>query len=227
MDDSRAAPASVLDIFNPFGAPVYYRETVTSTMDEARFLAAEGAVSGTVMAAGYQRAGRGRAGRLWNMGRKESLPFTLILRYPAVTAIPQCLTLRTGLAVSLAIEDFVEAVIPSAVPAGRVQVKWPNDIMLIQKDGYGKKAAGILAEATGFAGDSGGMVYLGIGINVAQKGFPPELEKKACSIAGTLYPERSGLAALAAAACRAVLAENRFILLEKILARLYAELEVS
>ncbi|MDR2049186.1 MAG: biotin--[acetyl-CoA-carboxylase] ligase family protein [Treponema sp.] len=235
MDDPRKVPAAprVLDIANPFGAPVYYRENLTSTMDAARALVLSGlpefgeppgpsAPHGTVIVAGYQSAGRGRAGRPWNMGRGESLPLTLILRYPALTAIPQCLTLRAGLALSLAIEDFVEIAAPPALPAGRVLVKWPNDIMLIQTDGRGKKAAGILAEAAGFSGDSGGTVYLGMGINIAQGEFPPELERKACSIAGTLCPEESG-----AGPFRAKLAKGRFILLEKILVRLYDELEGS
>ncbi|MDR0585764.1 MAG: biotin--[acetyl-CoA-carboxylase] ligase family protein [Treponema sp.] len=257
MDDTRKIPAEprILDLANPFGAPVYYRETVTSTMDEARALAgppespcaAGSAPHGTVIAAGYQSAGRGRSGRPWNMGRGESLPFTVILRYPDFAAVPPCLTLRTGLALSLAIEDFMEAAgrpvpNPARLPgpetlAGRVQVKWPNDIMLIQADGRGKKAAGILAETAGIfaeaAGSSGGSgngtVYLGVGINVAQRDFPPELEKKACSIAGTLYPEIPGAAgsgAEAEARC-AGLAEKRFVLLEKAIARLYAELEDS
>jgi BirA family biotin operon repressor/biotin-[acetyl-CoA-carboxylase] ligase len=231
MDPKVPAAPHTLGCANPFGAPVYYRETVDSTMDAARALAGlpePAAPHGTVLAAGYQSAGRGRAGRPWNMGRGESLPLTLILRYPAVTAIPPCLTLRTGLALSLAIEDFVDDFAGTAGPlairpvplAGRVQVKWPNDIMLIQNNGRGKKAAGILAEAAGFSGDSGGTVYLGMGINIAQTEFPPDIEKKACSIAGTLYPENPPPAAFCTAR-----GESRFILLEKILARLYAELE--
>jgi BirA family biotin operon repressor/biotin-[acetyl-CoA-carboxylase] ligase len=216
----------MLDIANPFGAPVYYRETVAGTMDEARSLVSGfsgDAPHGTVIAAGYQSAGRGRAGRSWNMERDKSLPFTVILRYPDAAAIPSCLTLRAGLALSLAMEDFIASFAAGPdrkAPAVRVQVKWPNDIMLIQKDGAGKKAAGILAEAAGFPG--GGIVYLGMGINVAQREFPPELEKKACSIAGTLYPEKPGAET---AASYAVLAERRFTLLEKVLARLYAELK--
>jgi BirA family biotin operon repressor/biotin-[acetyl-CoA-carboxylase] ligase len=234
--DSIQVPVSTLNAANPFGAPVYYRETVVSTMDEARSLVDElSGPHGTVIAAGRQTAGRGRAGRVWNTDR-GSLPFTVILRY---SAIPPCLTLRAGLALSLAIEDFVETFTAAngserAGPdreslAGRVQVKWPNDIMLIQKDGGGKKAAGVLAEAAGFSGSSrGGVVYLGIGVNAAQREFPPELAGKACSIAGTLYPEKPGPGTTAAyAAAYAALAERRFTLLEKILARLYAELETG
>ncbi|MDR1307828.1 MAG: biotin--[acetyl-CoA-carboxylase] ligase [Treponema sp.] len=234
MDSPGASTLSVstLDVANPFGAPIYYRETLASTMDEARSLAglSGNAPHGTVIAAGCQTAGRGRGGRFWNT-KRGSLPFTVILRYPG--AIPPGLTLRAGLALSLAIEDFMEDFAAAAgpvreSPVGRVQVKWPNDIMLIQKDGRGKKAAGVLAEA-GFPGGSrGGVVYLGMGVNAAQREFPPELAEKACSIAGTLYPaEKPGAERAAYTAAYAALEERRFILLGGILARLYAELGID
>ncbi|MDR2553071.1 MAG: biotin--[acetyl-CoA-carboxylase] ligase family protein [Treponema sp.] len=198
-------------IRNPFGAPVYRRETLGSTMDEARILAARGAEHGTVIAADYQTAGRGRGGRSWLMKAGENLSFTVILRYPG-SGIPPCLTLRAGLALSLAVEDFAPAL------RGKTAVKWPNDLMLMQSGGPGRKAAGILAEA------SGGTVYLGMGINVAQTAFPPGLEDKAVSIAGTLAglwgndPPPAGMDA-------AALGEKRFVLLEAILLRLREELE--
>jgi BirA family biotin operon repressor/biotin-[acetyl-CoA-carboxylase] ligase len=100
------------------------------------------------------------------MERGLNLPFTILLRYPCIEEIPAALTLRTGLAVSLAIEDFA----PSLKDA--VKVKWPNDIII-----GGKKTAGILSEA------DGGNVHIGIGINFAQKDFAGELREKATSIA--------------------------------------------
>lgn len=188
---------------NPFAAPVYYYETLGSTMDEARTLATAGAAHGTVVAADYQSAGRGRSGRRWNMNPGENLSFTVILRYEGA-ALPSGLTLRAGLALSLAVEDFAPAL------RGLAGVKWPNDLMLLEQNGRGKKAAGILAEA------SSGTVFLGIGVNVAQSSFPPELADKACAVSGRL-----GLSAEEAA----VLAGRRFELLEKILSRLREELE--
>ncbi|MDR2133912.1 MAG: biotin--[acetyl-CoA-carboxylase] ligase [Treponema sp.] len=200
-----------LAIHNPFGAPVFHEDTVSSTMDVCRALAAEGGVHGTVISADFQETGRGRAGRPWDMDRGENLPFTVLLRYPRIEAAPEALTLKTGLAVSLAIEDFLPSL------AGKVQVKWPNDIMIrcpAQFDGTApgagpagvfRKAAGILAEARG------GTVFVGVGINVAQKNFSGLLRNKAAS--------------LALAADTAPGPESRFILLEKILFRLYGELE--
>ena len=188
-----------LDIFNPFCAPVYYAPSVGSTMDEAQSLARAGAPGGTVVCADYQKAGRGRGvGRAWEARAGQSLLFTILLRFPGSWEIPQALTLRAGLAVALAIEDF------SLALAGRARIKWPNDVMLPTPRGM-RKAAGILAEADEYC------VRLGIGVNVSQAGFPAELEGKATSVA--------------LASDEAVESARRFELLGKILARLCAELK--
>jgi BirA family biotin operon repressor/biotin-[acetyl-CoA-carboxylase] ligase len=190
-----------LALYNPFGAPVYHESAVSSTMDLSRALAGEGSPHGTVIAADFQEAGRGRSGRSWDMAGGENLPFTVILRYPRTEEIPPALTLKAGLAVSLAVEDFLPSL------AGKVLVKWPNDIMVPVPSGpvpVFRKAAGILAEA----GD--GTVFLGVGINVSQRSFPGPLRDKAAS--------------LAQAAAATIPPERRFALLEMILRRLYAEL---
>jgi len=202
-----------LKIYNPFDAPVYHENTVTSTMDVSRALASDIQKSGTVITADCQTEGRGRGlGRHWQTEKNESLAFTIILRYGQIENIPCALTLRTGLAVSLAVEDFV-SFIKSAkteyqhpqnaqINAGKpinVLVKWPNDIMI-----NSKKAGGILCES------DGGNIYIGIGINVSQNDFPSHLSEKAVSIA---------------LACGIkIKTQDRFILLEKILTRLYEEL---
>ena len=200
-----------IDVYNPFGGPVYHEETVGSTMDVSRTIAGSGAPHGAVITADYQEKGRGRTrGRVWNTERGENLLFTILLRYPRIEDIPAALTLRAGLAVSLAIEDFAPPL------AGKTLIKWPNDIMLlvgagIDLPGVGalganapvKKAAGIFADA------DGGSVHIGIGVNMAQKQFPGPLRGKATSI---------GIAAGMEFA-----SADRFVLLEKILARLHAE----
>ena len=117
-----------LKIDNPFNAPVFHEDTVTSTMAVSRELASDGSVHGTVIMADFQSAGRGRIqNRTWEMESKMSLPFTLLLRFPAIEEIPSALTLRAGLAASLAIEDFAPPL------KGSVFVKWPNDIMIGSK----------------------------------------------------------------------------------------------
>ncbi|MDR2417885.1 MAG: biotin--[acetyl-CoA-carboxylase] ligase [Treponema sp.] len=154
-----------LSIIHPFGAPVYYCDMVGSTMDESRRLAEQGAPHGTVLLADFQSSGRGRGARLWQAERGKNLFFTVLLRYPDYAAIHPALTLRTGLAVALAIVDFAPALAPI------LRVKWPNDIML-----GSKKAVGIITEAVGTN------VYIGVGVNVAQSSFPPALAGKATSI---------------------------------------------
>jgi BirA family biotin operon repressor/biotin-[acetyl-CoA-carboxylase] ligase len=134
-------------------------------MDESRRLAARGEPHGTVVVADYQEAGRGRSGRSWKADPGKNLFFTVLLRYPDISSFPLALTLRTGLAVSLAIEGF------APVLSGAVLVKWPNDIMIDSR-----KIAGILTET------DGRIVYIGIGVNVAQIAFPPDIGAKAGSI---------------------------------------------
>jgi BirA family biotin operon repressor/biotin-[acetyl-CoA-carboxylase] ligase len=188
-----------LAIHNPFNAPVYHEDTVDSTMNVSRMLARQDEPHGTVIAADFQEAGRGRIkGRSWDMEKGASLPFTILLRYPRIEDIPSALTLRAGLALSLAIENF------APVLSGRVLIKWPNDILIADQESV-KKLAGILAEA------DGGSVHIGMGINVAQKQFPDFLRNKAVS--------------MALAADTEIAHNDRFTLLEKILARLYNEIE--
>jgi len=184
---------TTLKIRNPFNAPVYHEETVSSTMDVSRVLAEAGEKHGAVITVDFQEAGRGRGqNRSWQMNRGENLPFTILLRYSNLENIPCVPSLRSGLAISLAIEDFAPPL------CGKVKVKWPNDIMIDNK-----KNVGILCEI------DGGTVHVGAGINVAQKEFPAHLREKATSIA--------------LATGRAIAPEERFTLLEKILARLFDE----
>lgn len=203
-----------LPLSNPFSAPVYFQETVSSTMDEARRLACGGAPGGAVIAADFQEAGRGRTGRAWKMNRGQNLSFTMLLRYPGYTAIPPALTLRAGLSVSLAVEDFVPPL------AGSVMVKWPNDVMLlVRPEGAAYKAAGILTEAEDSA------VYLGVGVNVGQREFPSDIQHKAGSLRSVLERLQPGSAGALEIQEKWFCSEARFRLLELILLRLYRELE--
>jgi BirA family biotin operon repressor/biotin-[acetyl-CoA-carboxylase] ligase len=201
----------VLDIPNPWEAPVYFEDSVSSTMDLARTLALRGEPRGTVIAAAFQEQGRGRVrGRLWKMNRGENLSFTILLPYGTPAAIPRALTLKAGLAAALALGDFAPAL------AGAVMVKWPNDLMIGSPDASpdaapetrrARKAGGILAESDGV------FVYLGVGINVGQREFPPELRAKALSLALALEELRGAPPA------------SPLVLLGMILKRLHGELE--
>ncbi|MHC6202017.1 biotin--[acetyl-CoA-carboxylase] ligase [Breznakiellaceae bacterium SP9] len=190
-----------LTIANPFGVPVYYKESVASTMEEARALAARGASHGTVIAAGFQTEGRGRQGRAWAADAGHNLFFTILLDVEGFKPILQLITLKAGFALALAIEDFAPDLRAS------VEIKWPNDCMIA-----GKKTAGILCES------DGERVYIGIGVNVLQKEFPAALAHKATSIALALesLPQNK--------ACHVIPAKAEPVLLEHILKRLFNEL---
>jgi BirA family transcriptional regulator, biotin operon repressor / biotin---[acetyl-CoA-carboxylase] ligase len=192
-----------LDIHNPFNAPVFYEETVTSTMEVSRLLAQDNAGHGAVITAGFQEAGRGRIrNRRWEMERGQALAVTVLLRFPG-SGIPAALSLRAGIAVALAIEDF------SPTLLGKALIKWPNDILLPSHNNKQSalKAAGILAEA------QDGNVHIGIGVNVSQKQMPDFLRDKATSLSLASGAEYN--------------ADDRFILLEKILLRLHEQIESS
>ncbi len=187
-----------ISVDNPFSAPVFYLETTASTMLDARTLASQNEPHGTVVVADVQEAGRGRiANRPWKAEKGQNLLFTILLRYSGIASIPPALTLRTGLALSLAIEDFAPAL------KDRLRVKWPNDVMIPPLG----KTAGILTEGDGKT------VYIGIGVNVGQREFPEDIRNKAASIA------------LALGRTASLEPDSRFRLLEAFLNRLHAELE--
>ncbi|WP_304225708.1 biotin--[acetyl-CoA-carboxylase] ligase [Gracilinema caldarium] len=155
----------LIELSNPFVAPIYHIDETTSTMDEARKLA-ETSLHGTVVVADYQHAGRGRAaGRQWHAAPGESLLCTLILCYPRFQDMPAALPLRLGVAAALTLEELWP------ILAGRVAVKWPNDVLI-----DGKKVCGILCEA------EGQHVYAGIGLNLLQREFPPEISHRSISV---------------------------------------------
>ena len=125
-------------------------DAVSSTMDIAHLLAAEGAPAGTLVLADAQHAGRGRGGRRWWSGPGAGLWLTLIERPLDVLAV-SVLSLRVGLRLAAALDRYV----PTAV-----QLKWPNDLFV----GSGK-LAGVLTEVRWQDGQPE-WVAIGIGINV-------------------------------------------------------------
>jgi BirA family biotin operon repressor/biotin-[acetyl-CoA-carboxylase] ligase len=145
------------------GAVLVQLDSTSSTMDDARELARSGCASGSVVCARSQRGGRGRVpGRTWISPPGESLLATVVVLKRDITFPVQELPLRAGVAAARAIEDA------SGVP---VKVKWPNDLMVEDR-----KLAGLLCEAVGDA------LLVGIGVNLLQKSFPPEMASRACSL---------------------------------------------
>jgi BirA family biotin operon repressor/biotin-[acetyl-CoA-carboxylase] ligase len=129
------------------GREAHYFPVTTSTMDEARKLAEQGAPNGAAIIAGKQETGRGRMGRSW-LSPEGGLATSIILR-PAEKAV----RLLPAIA-SVAVYRTI------GIMGVNSSIKWPNDVLI-----SGKKVCGILIE-NGFS--AGNLVYsiVGIGINV-------------------------------------------------------------
>lgn len=104
-----------------------------------------------VVLAEHQTAGRGRRGRTWVSWPGASLTFSSLWRFPAGAPVPAGLSLVAGIAVAITLEKL---------GAIGVQLKWPNDVLLL-----GHKVAGILVEL--LPGRSGPpLAVIGIGLNM-------------------------------------------------------------
>lgn len=151
------------------GREILVFQKTSSTNDVVGRMAREGAAEGVVVFAETQTAGRGRLGRRWASADHEGLWFSILVR-PEL-GISDWSRLTTWVAVGVA--RGLEA----AVPEVRVAVKWPNDLYL-----NGQKAVGILIESATDPKSGAGFAIVGIGINVNQLEFPPELAGKATSL---------------------------------------------
>ena len=142
-------------------------ESLPSTNTELARLASEGAPEGVSVVADEQTAGRGRLQRAWSSPKGAGLYFSLLLR----PTIPQnywpLITFMAAIAVGDALREAA---------ALETDIKWPNDLLSGER-----KICGILAEAMDTP--AGRAVILGIGINLTQSAFPPELENVATSVA--------------------------------------------
>ena len=136
-----------------------------------------------LLVAEQQTAGRGRMGREWVSARGASLTFSLAL--PLSPPDWSGLSLAVGLALAEALE-MPPAEPPTAPPsvssslssslsspvsspvsssAPRIQLKWPNDLWLMDGPGRGRKLGGVLIETVALAGPQR-MCVVGVGLNI-------------------------------------------------------------
>ena len=114
---------------------------------------------GLLVVASEQTAGRGRKGRTWFSPAGTNLYMTLTVD----TNDPR-LPLVAGVAVREALSVLM-------VKSALLEVKWPNDLIV-----HGRKLCGILCESRG------GITAVGIGVNVNQLAWPPDLTDSATSL---------------------------------------------
>jgi BirA family transcriptional regulator, biotin operon repressor / biotin---[acetyl-CoA-carboxylase] ligase len=150
-----------------FGRKVYTFQTIDSTNNCARALAGCWAEEGTVVIAEEQTAGKGRLGRSWLAAPGENLTFSIVLRPDLPSEEMNLLPLFVAVGVAAAVESVISM---------SIQCKWPNDLLL-----NGKKFAGVLMEGS-VSNNAVEYVIVGIGINVNQTLFPPELTERATSL---------------------------------------------
>jgi BirA family biotin operon repressor/biotin-[acetyl-CoA-carboxylase] ligase len=135
--------------------------------------AAVGRPIGSLVLAEEQTAGQGRHGHSWHSAAGDGIYCSLVLPQSPL------LTLALGLAAHTAIFEATGLV---------CDLRWPNDLMLADR-----KVAGILVQA------AGRNAIAGIGINVNQIAFPPDVASLATSLrlaAGRPIPREEILLAL-------------------------------
>lgn len=186
----------------PSGTPPIVRlDVVDSTQTAAWQLAERGAPDRTVVVADHQLTGRGRRGRSWHDEPGASLLLSIVV-YPRlpVEQIPM-LSLATGVAVAEALARHFGL---------QARLKWPNDVLVGGRKiagillesrigatpgaGTSRTAApgisvrppaaqaGLTDPATTKADLAAPVTVVGIGLNLAQRGFPGALAGLATSV---------------------------------------------
>lgn len=175
---------------------LYHVESTTSTMDEAKRLvegkfigndkerdSASNTPTSFLISATSQSNGRGTTQRNWKSSQRGNALFTIGISQSAwmndlksrnggrmvpLTLLP----LKVGSVVASRVQQFVDECLgmkqsQDAMRAiRRATVKWPNDVLLRNEDGFHEKVAGILIES------SQDWFLVGIGINV---GYAPDI----------------------------------------------------
>lgn len=140
-------------------------DTVGSTNNVLRTMAAAGAPEGTVVIASHQTSGVGRRGRTFCSPEGTGVYMSMLLR-------PRLEPSRAVMITTAAAVSVCEAV--SRTTGIKAGIKWVNDIFV-----DGLKVSGMLTEASiGMENSALNYAVLGIGVNVyePQGGFPDELK---------------------------------------------------
>jgi BirA family biotin operon repressor/biotin-[acetyl-CoA-carboxylase] ligase len=162
LQEVEAALASTI-----FASGLHHFQTIDSTNTHALEQARQGADHGSFYIADEQTAGRGRSDHQWHSAAGEGLYLSVLLRPQLPVADLVWLPLLAGLATHRAISE---------VTALSADLRWPNDILI-----ESRKVAGILVEAQTESARTTAAV-IGIGINIHQRRFPPNLATPATSL---------------------------------------------
>ncbi len=139
---------------------IHLSETASTNLYLSNLLQNNRLPEGTIVSTAHQTTGRGQMGNRWHSEAGKNLTFSMVI-YPGFLSLQKQFVLN--MAVSLALVDYLKAIIPD------VFIKWPNDIYISHK-----KIAGILVENS-ITGNQIKQTVIGIGLNVNQIIFPPDL----------------------------------------------------
>ena len=141
-------------------------DTVDSTNNVCKALAAQG-LDNTAVIARAQTAGKGRLGRSFQSPEGGLYLSVLCRNCPAEQLLT--VTPLAAVAVCRAVESLC---------CTECGIKWCNDVVL-----HGKKLCGILTESSLFPDGGAAWLVVGIGVNVGQTAFPPDIADTATSLA--------------------------------------------
>jgi BirA family transcriptional regulator, biotin operon repressor / biotin---[acetyl-CoA-carboxylase] ligase len=147
---------------------IHHYETLGSTNDQLKQML--DAPEFTCVTADEQTAGRGRRDRSWHSAPGEGLYLSVLLRPEIKAEKLPLLSLLAAVAVAEAVLLQAESLRP------QLDIKWPNDVLVNER-----KLSGILIESTTVRQEPP-RVLVGIGVNLNQQVFPPELSDLATSL---------------------------------------------
>ncbi len=155
---------------HPRGFSLVVLDETDSTNDEAARQLAAGRAAPFAVIAGRQTKGRGRLGRVWHSEPNGNLYVSVAFRPRVGPERMAAFTLWMGLNLCELLANFAK------VAPG---LKWPNDVLI-----DGRKVGGILTEARIDSDQIRDLVFgLGLNINGATEAWPPELARRAVSLA--------------------------------------------
>ena len=147
---------------------LHYFPEIASTNTTAMQAAGGDAEEGSIFLADQQSAGRGRNGHGWHSEPGSAILVSIIVRPRINAAQSLWLSLMAGVAVHSAIVRTCSL---------SCDLRWPNDLLIGKQ-----KVCGILTEVSADQ-ERLRFAVIGIGINVNQASFPPDIASLATSLA--------------------------------------------
>ncbi len=153
---------------------IYIPETHSTNTLAMELLSKTSPPEGTCIKTDFQTAGKGQIGRSWHSETAKNILTSFIFYPKQLRVIDQ---FYLNMAVSLALTGTL------ANFDIQVKIKWPNDIYYLDK-----KLTGILIQNSVMGADIKASV-VGIGLNINQQTFPPELPNPVsmAQITGKIY----------------------------------------